>query len=161
MASKVIVKEWLFKADQDFGYASTSFQNGLSYFDQICFLFHQAGEKYLKAYIVKHDLPFRKIHNLVELMEICKSKDREFENLKDQCAILNPFYIETRYGDVGFKIHTKEDALSARGAALKIQQFVRKKLAIDHEITPKELKAAEKEVDREFRQFENKNSPSV
>ncbi len=51
MAHKLVVLEWLFKADQDFGFAKTILSYPREYYDQICFHFQQAAEKYLKAYI--------------------------------------------------------------------------------------------------------------
>ena len=156
MTSKVVIKEWVYKADQDFGFASAALANSYEFYDQLCFFFQQAGEKYLKAYIVKHELPFKKVHNLVELMEICKTNDTEFENLRDACKTLNPLYIEPRYGDTMFKIYTKEEALSAQEAARKIQQFVRKKLGIEQEITTEEMQKTEEEADQEFRELEGK-----
>lgn len=156
MVSEIVVKEWLYKADQDFGFTSSALVNSYEYYDQLCFFLQQAGEKYLKAYIIKHELPFKKVHNLVELMEICKSNESEFESLRDACKTLNPLYIEPRYGDTVFKIYTREEVLSAQEAARKIQQFVRKKLGIECEITTEEMKAAEEEVDREFRELEGK-----
>lgn len=155
MAADLIVKEWLYRADQDYGYASTSLAEEFSFFDLICFHFQQAAEKYLKAYIVKHDLPLRKIHDLVELVEICKIKEPGFKVLREECLLLNPFYVETRYAEPVFKIHTKEEALYAQNAASKIQQFVRKKLGIKGEISAKEMKSAEKETEQEFRQLDN------
>lgn len=68
-----IVKEWFKKADEDFGFASTSIEN-TDFFAQICFHFQQAAEKYLKAFIIANKLDFRPVHNLLELLEICKKK---------------------------------------------------------------------------------------
>jgi len=76
MQNKTITGEWLEKAEEDFGFASSSleFKN---YFGQICFHFQQASEKYLKAFILAHQLAFRPIHNLIELLEICRQKEIE------------------------------------------------------------------------------------
>ena len=53
MADVSLVKQWMEKAEEDFGYAEKSLQDELEFFAQICFHFHQAAEKYFKAYIVK------------------------------------------------------------------------------------------------------------
>jgi HEPN domain-containing protein len=47
-----IVQEWLAKADEDFEFARINFEEGKSFFAQICFHFQQAAEKYLKSYII-------------------------------------------------------------------------------------------------------------
>ena len=49
MAEKALIKRWVEKAEEDFGYASLSLKEGLSFFPQICWHFQQAAEKYLKA----------------------------------------------------------------------------------------------------------------
>ena len=91
-----IAKEWISKADEDFGFASISIEYN-DYFPQICFHFHQASEKYLKAFIVANELDFRPIHNLLELLEICKSMEPGVKEVEKCCRYLNPFYIDTRY----------------------------------------------------------------
>lgn len=64
-----IIREWIEKAEEDFGFASSSIEH-TDYFAQICFHFQQAAEKYLKAFIIANKLEFRPIHNLIELLEI-------------------------------------------------------------------------------------------
>ncbi|MBM4402759.1 MAG: HEPN domain-containing protein [Candidatus Cloacimonetes bacterium] len=156
MPHPLVIKRWLYKADQDFGFASTSLENGYEYYDQPCFFFQQAAEKYLKAYTLHHNLRFEKTHDLLKLLEICKENDIDFEELKGAASELNTLYIEPRYADAGFKLYTKEETLSAQVAARKIQQFVRKKLGVEREITTEEMKATEEEADKQFQQFEGK-----
>lgn len=59
-----IVREWLAKADEDFEFARINFEEGKPFLGQICFHFQQAAEKYLKSYIIAHELEFLKIHDL-------------------------------------------------------------------------------------------------
>lgn len=44
MQNEKVVKEWIEKADEDFGFASSALEIG-NYFAQICFHFQQATEK--------------------------------------------------------------------------------------------------------------------
>ena len=97
MADKKIAEKWIEKADEDFGYASMSLEDELEFYAQICFHFHQAAEKYLKAYIVKYDLEFKKIHDLLVLLDICSKHDAGFQELREACVFLNRFYMSTRY----------------------------------------------------------------
>jgi HEPN domain-containing protein len=69
----------------------------MSFYAQICFHFQQAAEKYLKAYIVAYELAFKKIHELPELLRICKECNDSFSELQQECEFLTDFYIETRY----------------------------------------------------------------
>ncbi len=64
MVDPEVVQEWLAKADEDFEFAKVNLMEGKPFYSQICFHFQQAAEKYLKAYIIAHELEFRKIHDL-------------------------------------------------------------------------------------------------
>ena len=79
MADIEIVREWLEKAEEDFEFALVNLREKKPFYAQICFHFHQAAEKYLKAYIIAHDLEFRKIHDLSMFLKICLSEDSTFE----------------------------------------------------------------------------------
>lgn len=124
MQNKEVVKEWMEKADQDFGFAVSciEFKN---YFAQICFHFQQAAEKYLKAFIIAAGLEFRPVHNLLELLEICKEQEPKIKEVEEACLYLNPFYIDTRY-PVHWPAHYDvEIALRAKDSAEKIRNRVR------------------------------------
>lgn len=161
MVHKLVVLEWLYRADQDFNFAKHSLiEQNLSYFDQICFFFHQAAEKYIKAYIVKFDLKFQKLHDLVKLLQICQDHDAELEVLKESAAFLTPFYTETRYTDEVFAIATKEQAEEACRHAEKIQQLIRKKLSMEREIAIEEINKENELVDKELNN-ENLVKPKI
>jgi len=122
-----IVKEWLEKAEEDYGFACTSIE-GANYFAQICFHFQQAAEKYLKAFIVANKLEFRAVHNLLELFNTCKQKEPTIEELEQACRFLNPFYIDTRY-PVHWPAHyDKDTANKAKEQTSKIRDWVKKSL---------------------------------
>jgi len=64
MADRRLIDEWLTKAEEDFAFAKVNLQEREPFFAQICFHFHQAAEKYLKAFIVARNLSFLKTHDL-------------------------------------------------------------------------------------------------
>lgn len=128
MADIKIVKEWITFADEDFEFASIILDDKDKFYSKICFHLQQAGEKYIKAYIVGFDLGLKKIHNLRTLMEICAKKDNSFEELREDCIFLNAFYIDTRYPAFYPVGATKDDAEKARQAAKRIGNFVKEKL---------------------------------
>ncbi len=125
MAEPELVKKWVEKADEDFGYAVLSLKEGFSFFPQICWHFHQATEKYLKAYIIAHNLEFRKIHDLIALLKICENKDPAFHSLFENCTYLQRFYIETRYPVIWQVEYSKEHTMKAQDMAKSIIDFVR------------------------------------
>ena len=124
-----VVREWIEKAEEDFGFASISIEQ-TDYFAQICFHFQQAAEKYLKAFIAAGDLKFRPVHNLLELFEICRQKDSEIGKIKEECRYLNPFYIDTRYPVHWPTNYNKETAFKAKDSTEKIRNFVKISLKI-------------------------------
>ena len=73
-----IAKEWIEKAEEDYGFACEGIER-TDYFAQVCFHFQQAAEKYLKAFIVANKLEFRAVHNLLELLEICRQNEPGIE----------------------------------------------------------------------------------
>lgn len=119
-----IIKEWMEKAEEDFGFASTSIEHS-NYFAQICFHFQQAAEKYLKVFIIANGLEFRPIHNLLELLQICREKEPRIEEIEKDCRYLNPFYIDTRY-PVHWPTHYDKDiAIKARDSAEEIRKWLK------------------------------------
>jgi len=122
-----IVREWIEKAEEDYGFASASIES-MSYFAQVCFHFQQAAEKYLKAFIVSNKLEFRAVHNLLELLEICKQKELGIEELREACRFLNPFYIDTRYPVHWPVQYDKDTAIEAKEETRKIRDWIKKSL---------------------------------
>jgi HEPN domain-containing protein len=81
MADPQIIIEWIAKANDDFEFARVNLEEDKHFFSQICFHFHQAAEKYLKAFIVANDLEFKKIHDLPVLLKICKTKQSKLDSI--------------------------------------------------------------------------------
>ncbi len=125
MADPKLIHEWLNKADEDFNFADANLKNGSTFYAQICFHFHQAAEKYLKAFIVAYDLELEKTHNLIYLLKVCKRKEPALSALSDECEFLNPLYIDTRYPVHWPTNYTKEKALQAKESAMKIAEAIK------------------------------------
>src|SRR3989338_7605671 len=119
------VREWLKKANEDFGFASSILPD-TTFYAQVCFHFQQAAEKFLKAYIVKKKLEFRKIHELRKLLKICEKDTPNFSDFREEADFLSPFYIDTRYPVHWPAAVSKEEALKAQEAAKRIKEFVEK-----------------------------------
>jgi HEPN domain-containing protein len=128
MVDPKVVSDWLNKAEEDFLYALASLEDELPFYAQISFHFQQAAEKYLKAYIVAKELEFRKIHNLLILLKTCVEYDHSFDQLHEDCEILNRYYVDTRYPVHWPTHHTEDSATKAKDAADRIRNFVKEKL---------------------------------
>ena len=122
-----IAKEWIEKAEEDYGFACASIES-TNYFAQVCFHFQQAAEKYLKAFIVAKKLEFRAVHNLLELLEICRQNEPDIEELEQPCRFLNPFYIDTRYPVHWPAQYDKDTAVEAKQMTEKIRDWIKKYL---------------------------------
>jgi len=128
MVDRAIIKEWIFKGDEDYGFARINLEEGKHFFAQICFHLQQSAEKYLKAYIVAFDLEFRRIHDLGLLQKICSTRDASFDSLKKDCEFLSAFYIDTRYPVHWPTNFSKEETEKALQAARRIRTFIENKL---------------------------------
>lgn len=130
MVDSKIINEWMKKAEEDYEFAMSNLEAKNGFYTQVCFHFHQSAEKYLKTYILANELEFKKIHDLIELLRICREKEKDFSMLKEDCEFLNPFYIDTRY-PVNWGINYSEDtAIKAKESTEKIRESVRAKLSI-------------------------------
>lgn len=128
MVDRTIVAEWTAKADEDYFFAKKHLEDEESFFSPHCFHAHQTAEKYLKAYSICVNLPFRKIHDLIELLATCTAHDASFAELREDVKLLTPYYVDTRYPAVWPMGFTKNDARVALDAAGRIREFVKEKL---------------------------------
>ncbi len=63
----------------------------------ICFHAQQAVEKILKAFLIKNNIEFNKIHNLEALRKLCSTVDNDFNDIN--FGNLNYYGVATRYPD--------------------------------------------------------------
>ena len=95
--SKSNFSVWLQFAEEDFLSAKALW--GKKIYNQVCFHSQQAAEKMLKAFLKSQGIVPPKIHNLLELLQMCKEKDSEFATLQKGCEYLSRFYLPARYPD--------------------------------------------------------------
>ena len=121
------VNEWLSIAEDDLRWAKASFEDG--FYSRVCFVCQQVAEKALKAYLYGNKLQ-QKTHSLLRLMEACAQKEPRFRELKNDLVVLDPYYIGTRYPDIGDieRFEKKELAQEALTAAEKISRFVKNEI---------------------------------
>jgi len=66
-------------------------------FEVSCFLFHQAAEKILKAYLCLRGVRSLFGHSTARLAIRCSEYDEQFLGLAEACSFMDLFYIPTRY----------------------------------------------------------------
>lgn len=128
MVSDVVVNEWIAKADEDYFFTKKHIQSEDSFFAPLCFHCQQAVEKYLKAYLISHEQPLRKTHDLVDLIRMCVLVDISFEEIREFAVLLNPYYVDTRYPAVWPVGSSQQEAYVALEAAGRIREFILEKL---------------------------------
>jgi HEPN domain-containing protein len=77
MPSREVLEEvaaWIAKAESDFKNIELVLPADDAPFDTVCFHAQQAAEKYLKALLTFYGIPFRKTHDLPELVLLLPSR---------------------------------------------------------------------------------------
>lgn len=121
-----LVRNWLEKARRDLITARNGLDSSEPFTDIICFHAQQAGEKYLKAYLVWQKIDFPKTHSLEDLILLATQKDSSFSALTEDAGILTPYAVEIRYGESEEPLF--EDAKEAVEVAEQIRGFIFRKL---------------------------------
>ena len=110
------VLEWITLADCDFDSAKLLNEAVRRHLEIICYHCAQATEKYLKAYLVYHDILPEKTHDLIRINKYCIDIDSTFQSIKTICDFLTRFANDIRYphnyevtnSDVNFSIDAVE-----------------------------------------------------
>ena len=125
--SKPASKKWLSQAKQDLDWTRANLREKIWY--GACFTAQQAAEKSLKAYLISKGKSIFKTHDLGALVTISKKYDPEFEQIKEDCAILTNYYSPARYPDTAeFMIFSKSKAEEALRLAREVFEFVERRI---------------------------------
>jgi len=128
MKPKGDFEPWVYKAEEDYRTAVTMVRKrkgGAP--DVVCFCSHQCIEKYLKAFLVLHRIPFRKIHVLDALLDLAVTCDLLLEVIRRNVVKLNPYAVRVRYpGDEA----TIGEARDAVVLMKRLRAFLREKLEL-------------------------------
>ncbi|MDY7030811.1 MAG: HEPN domain-containing protein, partial [Thermodesulfobacteriota bacterium] len=102
--------------------------------DTVCFHCQQTVEKYLKAFLVYHQIYFPKTHRIMDLLELCATKDSSFKVELENADNLTDYAVEIRYPDVWLEPGI-DDAKEAFEIAKKVKKLVlnKIKLTLDNE----------------------------
>ena len=127
-----LVRQWFAKADKDFNLASELVSENKPYPEAVGFHSQQAAEKYLKAFLVHHQVNFPKTHNIGQLLDLAASADQSLADSLRETTALNPYAIQTRYPDDQQEV-TSEDAKAAVEMADKVRRAVLEALGLPEE----------------------------
>lgn len=91
------VQQWLKKADSDLKSAKILLDAEADDYFTCAFHCQQSAEKFLKAYLVRYQIEFRKTHDLSELLNLVKTIDQSLYDEICPCVWLTPYGVEFRY----------------------------------------------------------------
>lgn len=124
-------EKWMEKAQRNLSDAKLLFREG-GFADTICFLCQQATEKSLKGLLVSRGMEINnryKIHDLVQLINFCEKYISDLSETKKEAAVLNRYYIETRYPVEISQEYSRKEIQGALDIAEKIFRLIRKFLS--------------------------------
>ena len=88
---------WFDRAAQDMEMARRALGAGNPLPGMACYHAQQCAEKYLKGYLVAHALPFRFVHDLIYLTQLCMAQEPAFGQLMPAVEILGEYGATMRY----------------------------------------------------------------
>ncbi|SRR5713226_8756643 len=91
------VQGWLRKAEGDLRASEHLLTVEQEDYFTSAFHAHQAAEKFLKAFLVRHQIPFRKTHDIQQLLELASQADPSIKEELASAQTLTPFGVEFRY----------------------------------------------------------------
>jgi len=94
-AHRLEARRWFRQAKADLAVVYTLRSGG--HFAATCFHSQQAAEKALKAVLYAQGARVVVGHSIRELARQCEAHDEVFSNLREGAALLDQFYIPTRY----------------------------------------------------------------
>lgn len=92
-----LVRDWLRKADLDCDVAERLASEGDRFRDVVAFHCQQAVEKYVKAILVRHQVEFRKMHDIEQLLHILGGMEPSIADRLADAKWLTPFGVDIRY----------------------------------------------------------------
>lgn len=89
--------EWVKFAQDDLRSAEILLKEGI--FNEVCFHAQQCAEKIIKSFMALRGRLIPKTHRLIDLLEDVLEVDSRLEKIRQECIVLDQYYIPTRYPD--------------------------------------------------------------
>lgn len=122
------LENWLFRAKEDIAVINSLFRTDPDFYaSTICFHAQQAVEKFLKAFLVYHNVDFPRTHDVDFLLMECKKIDSN--DFEIDLGSLSDFGVNIRYPD-DFYVPDKEETIQYRNIAHTIGNIIEKKIKL-------------------------------
>lgn len=92
-----ILVDWLRKANDDMAVAERLLADEAAFSNAVTFHCQQAAEKYIKAFLVWHEIDFPKTHDLEELLDLAETSNGNLAASLRHVIALTPYGVELRY----------------------------------------------------------------
>jgi len=124
---KEFTQRWLQKAEGDYSTSEHLLPAGKEHLEAVTFHSQQASEKYLKAFLVWHQIEFPKTHDINLLLTLASGREPELAKSLADAAILTPYGVEYRYpGD--YPEVTMDEAQKAFEITGRVRKEILKRL---------------------------------
>jgi HEPN domain-containing protein len=91
------VQQWLDKARKDLAAAEVLFKEEFEDYESVGFHAQQAAEKFIKAFLVRHQIEFPKSHDVALLRQLVARVDSQLSAKLALADALTPYGVEFRY----------------------------------------------------------------
>ena len=125
-----LVAQWVHRADEDVGVVEALVERGGLYPNAIVFHCQQAVEKYLKGFLVSHEVEFPKTHDLAQILALAKNVDANLAEALCDATLLTPYGVEFRYPS-DRPDATPAHVQRAMALAVKVRDAVMRALVMD------------------------------
>lgn len=123
-------RQWLQKAEEDLAAAHYLLSGGTPFANAACFHAQQAAEKFLKAFLVWHQVEYPKTHDLDELLDLVARVDESLAGSLRNCTSLTDYAVDMWWpGD--FPEASPADAVDAVKLAEEVREEIRHALRED------------------------------
>lgn len=127
--NKEFAQQWLKKADHDLITARQTLALSSGPTDTPCFHSQQAIEKALKGLLTFHGITFRKIHDLMLLLDMVSHLLPTLENYRESFEEISGYAVEVRYPSEWLE-PTRTDAMQALVVAEQVVEMVVKTISV-------------------------------
>lgn len=117
-------RDWFEKADQDLEMARRALGPGKPLPAMACYHAQQCAEKFLKGYLTARSVPFRFVHDLVYLTQLCMAIEPAFKQLMPAIETLGEYGVTVRYPIEGSEDPDTDSATKAVRLAEQVAAFV-------------------------------------
>jgi HEPN domain-containing protein len=120
------LKNWLFRANEDLAVIDSLYKTDPTFYSStICFHAQQAVEKFLKAFLILHNVDFPRTHDVDFLLMECHKIDPQDFDI--DLGSLTDFGVSVRYPD-DFYVPNKKETIKYRDIAHEVKKIVEGKI---------------------------------